>query len=76
MATLISPATATRTESFATDAPHKRLIRSCGPSRLRRHRPLILHVRPAIRLLESGFSTARAVDTGVFDACSHPMGPT
>lgn len=72
---LTSPETATRSEAFAADVLHKKVIRSQDRAGFIVNALLIPYILSAIRMMESGFATAADIDTGMVEGCNHPMGP-
>lgn len=72
---LTSPETTERANAFATDALHKRVIRSQDRAGFIVNALLIPYLLSAIRMMESGFATADDIDAGMVEGCNHPMGP-
>ncbi len=72
---LTSPATTERANAFATDALHKRVIRSKDRAGFIVNALLIPYLLSAVRMMESGFATAEDIDAGMVEGCNHPMGP-
>jgi 3-hydroxybutyryl-CoA dehydrogenase len=72
---LTSPETSERSQSFAADVLHKRVIRSQDRAGFVVNALLIPYILSAIRMMESGFATAEDIDTGMVEGCNHPMGP-
>lgn len=72
---LTSADTATRADAFATEALHKKVIRSQDRAGFIVNALLIPYILSAIRMMESGFATAADIDTGMVEGCNHPMGP-
>jgi 3-hydroxybutyryl-CoA dehydrogenase len=72
---LTSVDTATRAETFAAAALHKRVIRSQDRAGFVVNALLIPYLLSAIRMMESGFATADDIDSGMVEGCNHPMGP-
>ncbi len=68
-------ATLARSTAFATDALHKRVIRSKDRAGFVVNALLIPYLLSAIRMMESGFASAEDIDVGMVEGCSHPMGP-
>lgn len=72
---LTSPETAVRSEAFAAEVLHKKVIRSQDRAGFIVNALLIPYILSAIRMMESGFATAADIDTGMVEGCNHPMGP-
>lgn len=72
---LTSPGTAQRSEAFAAEVLHKKVIRSQDRAGFIVNALLIPYILSAIRMMESGFATAADIDTGMVEGCNHPMGP-
>ena len=72
---MTSDDTAARSDAFATDILHKRVIRSQDRAGFVVNALLIPYLLSAIRMMESGFASADDIDTGMVEGCSHPMGP-
>ena len=72
---LTSPDTTARAEAFAIDVLNKKVIRSQDRAGFVVNALLIPYLLSAIRMMESGFATAEAIDTGMVEGCNHPMGP-
>ena len=72
---MTSDETTQRSESFATDVLHKRVIKSQDRAGFVVNALLIPYLLSAIRMMESGFASAEDIDTGMVEGCSHPMGP-
>ncbi len=72
---LTSPATTERANAFATEALHKRVIRSKDRAGFIVNALLIPYLLSAVRMMESGFATAEDIDAGMVEGCNHPMGP-
>jgi len=72
---LTSPETAARSEGFAAEVLHKKVIRSQDRAGFIVNALLIPYILSAIRMMESGFATAPDIDTGMVEGCNHPMGP-
>ena len=64
-----------RSNAFATEVLHKRVIRSQDRAGFVVNALLIPYLLSAIRMMESGFASADDIDTGMVEGCSHPMGP-
>ena len=72
---LTSPATTERSNAFATEILHKRVIRSQDRAGFVVNALLIPYLLSAIRMMESGFASADDIDAGMIEGCGHPMGP-
>ena len=72
---MTSDETTARSDAFATDVLHKRVIRSQDRAGFVVNALLIPYLLSAIRMMESGFASADDIDTGMVEGCSHPMGP-
>jgi 3-hydroxybutyryl-CoA dehydrogenase len=72
---MTSDDTAARSDTFATEVLHKRVIRSQDRAGFVVNALLIPYLLSAIRMMESGFASADDIDTGMVEGCSHPMGP-
>ncbi len=72
---MTSDDTTARSDAFATDVLHKRVIRSQDRAGFIVNALLIPYLLSAIRMMESGFASADDIDTGMVEGCSHPMGP-
>jgi len=72
---MTSDDTAVRSDAFATEVLHKRVIRSQDRAGFVVNALLIPYLLSAIRMMESGFASADDIDTGMVEGCSHPMGP-
>jgi 3-hydroxybutyryl-CoA dehydrogenase len=72
---MTSDETTARSNAFATDVLHKRVIRSQDRAGFVVNALLIPYLLSAIRMMESGFASAEDIDTGMVEGCSHPMGP-
>ncbi|MEO6653655.1 MAG: 3-hydroxybutyryl-CoA dehydrogenase [Ilumatobacteraceae bacterium] len=72
---MTSDETTRRSDEFATDVLHKRVIRSQDRAGFVVNALLIPYLLSAIRMMESGFASAEDIDTGMVEGCSHPMGP-
>ena len=72
---MTSDETTQRSESFATDVLHKRVIKSQDRAGFVVNALLIPYLLSALRMMESGFASAEDIDTGMVEGCSHPMGP-
>ncbi len=72
---MTSDETTARSDAFATNVLHKRVIRSQDRAGFVVNALLIPYLLSAIRMMESGFASAEDIDTGMVEGCSHPMGP-
>ena len=72
---MTSDETTARSDAFATEVLHKRVIRSQDRAGFVVNALLIPYLLSAIRMMESGFASAEDIDTGMVEGCSHPMGP-
>ena len=72
---MTSDDTTARSDSFAAEVLHKRVIRSQDRAGFIVNALLIPYLLSAIRMMESGFASADDIDTGMIEGCSHPMGP-
>jgi 3-hydroxybutyryl-CoA dehydrogenase len=72
---MTSPDTTARSDAFAADVLHKRVIRSQDRAGFIVNALLIPYLLSAIRMMESGFASKEDIDTGMIEGCSHPMGP-
>ncbi len=72
---MTSDDTTAKSDAFATDILHKRVIRSQDRAGFIVNALLIPYLLSAIRMMESGFASADDIDTGMVEGCSHPMGP-
>jgi len=72
---MTSDETTARSDAFATEVLHKRVIRSQDRAGFVVNALLIPYLLSAIRMMESGFASADDIDTGMVEGCSHPMGP-
>ena len=72
---MTSDETTARSDSFAAEVLHKRVIRSQDRAGFIVNALLIPYLLSAIRMMESGFASAEDIDTGMIEGCSHPMGP-
>ncbi|WNI18779.1 3-hydroxybutyryl-CoA dehydrogenase [Actinacidiphila sp. ITFR-21] len=64
-----------RVASFVTDVLGKQPIRAADRSGFVVNALLVPYLLSAVRMVESGFSSAEAVDRGMELGCAHPMGP-
>ena len=67
--------TTARSDAFAADVLHKRVIRSQDRAGFIVNALLIPYLLSSIRMMESGFASKEDIDTGMVEGCSHPMGP-
>jgi len=72
---MTSDDTTARSDAFAKEVLHKRVIRSQDRAGFVVNALLIPYLLSAIRMMESGFASAEDIDTGMVEGCSHPMGP-
>jgi 3-hydroxybutyryl-CoA dehydrogenase len=72
---MTSDDTTQRSEAFAVETLHKRVIQSQDRAGFVVNALLIPYLLSAIRMMESGFASAEDIDTGMIEGCSHPMGP-
>ena len=72
---LTSPETVDRASAFATEQLGKRVIHSKDRAGFVVNALLVPYILSAIRMMESGFATAKDIDTGMVEGCNHPMGP-
>jgi 3-hydroxybutyryl-CoA dehydrogenase len=72
---MTSDETTQRSDMFATEVLHKRVIKSQDRAGFVVNALLIPYLLSAIRMMESGFASAEDIDTGMVEGCSHPMGP-
>lgn len=72
---MTSDDTTERSERFAVETLHKRVIQSQDRAGFVVNALLIPYLLSAIRMMESGFASADDIDTGMIEGCSHPMGP-
>lgn len=70
-----SEATITTAEAFATERLGKTTIRTEDRAGFIVNRLLVPYLTSAIELLDTGQTTAEAIDTGMVNGCAHPMGP-
>jgi 3-hydroxybutyryl-CoA dehydrogenase len=71
---LTAPETRDRASAFA-EALGKTVVKSQDRAGFVVNALLIPYLLSAIRMLESGFSTADEIDNGMVLGCAHPMGP-
>ncbi|MGI9016063.1 MAG: 3-hydroxybutyryl-CoA dehydrogenase [Euzebya sp.] len=67
--------TVERAESFITGALDKTVIRAQDRAGFVVNALLIPYLLSAIRMVESGFAEATAIDQGMVLGCAHPIGP-
>lgn len=72
---MTSDTTTDRSDGFAAEVLHKRVIKSQDRAGFIVNALLIPYLLSAIRMMESGFASAEDIDTGMIEGCSHPMGP-
>lgn len=72
---MTSDETTARSDAFAAEVLHKRVIRSQDRAGFIVNALLIPYLLSAIRMMESGFASKEDIDTGMVEGCSHPMGP-
>jgi len=72
---MTSDETTARSDGFAADVLHKRVIRSQDRAGFIVNALLIPYLLSSIRMLESGFATREHIDEGMVLGCAHPMGP-
>ena len=72
---MTSDDTTARSDGFAAEVLHKRVIRSQDRAGFIVNALLIPYLLSAIRMMESGFASKEDIDTGMVEGCSHPMGP-
>lgn len=72
---MTSDDTTARSDSFAAEVLHKRVIRSQDRAGFIVNFLLIPYLLSSIRMMESGFASKEDIDTGMVEGCSHPMGP-
>jgi 3-hydroxybutyryl-CoA dehydrogenase len=72
---MTSDDTTARSDGFAAEVLHKRVIRSQDRAGFVVNALLIPYLLSAIRMMESGFASKEDIDTGMVEGCSHPMGP-
>lgn len=66
---------AARADNFVTGVLGKKLIRSSDRAGFVVNSLLLPFLLDSVRMVESGFATAQAVDDGMVLGCSHPIGP-
>lgn len=72
---LTSEETCWRAEAFVTATLGKTAIRGQDRAGFVVNALLVPYLLAAIRMLESGFTSAQDIDTGMVLGCGHPMGP-
>jgi 3-hydroxybutyryl-CoA dehydrogenase len=72
---LTSTHTQQRAEEFVTDVLGKQVIRSQDRAGFVVNALLVPYLLSAIRMLESGFASAKDIDNGMVLGCAHPLGP-
>ena len=72
---MTSEDTTARSDEFAAEVLHKRVIRSQDRAGFIVNFLLIPYLLSSIRMMESGFASKEDIDTGMVEGCSHPMGP-
>ena len=72
---LTSPETTDRSNEFAANVLHKRVVRSQDRAGFIVNALLVPYILSAVRMMESGFASAEDIDTGMVEGCNHPMGP-
>jgi 3-hydroxybutyryl-CoA dehydrogenase len=72
---LTAPDAVDLARDFATEVLRKHVIHSKDRAGFIVNALLIPYLLSAIRMLESGFATARDIDDGMMKGCAHPMGP-
>jgi 3-hydroxybutyryl-CoA dehydrogenase len=72
---LTSTHTRHRAEEFVTDVLGKQVIRCQDRAGFVVNALLVPYLLSAIRMLESGFASARDIDNGMVLGCAHPLGP-
>ncbi|MFE5124170.1 3-hydroxybutyryl-CoA dehydrogenase [Streptomyces sp. NPDC056669] len=72
---LTAARTRERAERFAVDALGKQAITAGDRAGFVVNALLIPYLLSAIRMMESGFASAKDIDTGMQMGCAHPMGP-
>ncbi|WP_082109496.1 3-hydroxybutyryl-CoA dehydrogenase [Mycobacterium sp. UM_Kg1] len=76
VSTLVTdPATADRTEEFASAVLGKQVVRCSDRSGFVVNALLVPYLLSAVRMLESGFATVEDIDKAIVAGLSHPMGP-
>jgi 3-hydroxybutyryl-CoA dehydrogenase len=72
---LTSPETVERATAFARDRLGKNTVLSKDRAGFVVNALLIPYLLAAVRMVESGFASAKDVDTAMVSGCAHPMGP-
>jgi 3-hydroxybutyryl-CoA dehydrogenase len=72
---LTGPDTVARAADFATGTLGKTVIRSQDRAGFIVNALLIPYILSAIRMMDSGFASAKDIDNGMMLGCAHPMGP-
>jgi len=72
---LTGPRTVARAAVFATGTLNKQVIRSQDRAGFIVNALLIPYLLAAIRMMDSGFASAKDIDAGMVLGCAHPMGP-
>jgi 3-hydroxybutyryl-CoA dehydrogenase len=70
-----APEVAATAEAFVRERLDKHVIRSKDRSGFVVNALLVPYLVSAIRMLESGFTTAEDIDVGMVEGCNHPIGP-
>ena len=72
---LTSAETVKRVQHLAEDELGKTVIRSQDRAGFIVNALLVPYLLSGVRMLESGFASARDIDAGMVKGCAHPMGP-
>ena len=72
---LTSPETVERVQHVAEDELGKTVIHSKDRAGFIVNALLVPYLLSGVRMLESGFASARDIDAGMVKGCAHPMGP-
>ena len=72
---LTSPETVERVQHVAEDELGKTVIHSQDRAGFIVNALLVPYLLSGVRMLESGFASARDIDAGMVKGCAHPMGP-
>ena len=72
---LTSPDTVKRVQHLAEDELGKTVIHSQDRAGFIVNALLVPYLLSGVRMLESGFASARDIDAGMVKGCAHPMGP-
>jgi 3-hydroxybutyryl-CoA dehydrogenase len=72
---LTSTETVKRVQHLAEDELGKTVIRSQDRAGFIVNALLVPYLLSGVRMLESGFASARDIDAGMVKGCAHPMGP-